>query len=207
MALDKVLLNQVSRWVSACFQNIPCRRCIFHNYNHTKETVAAGGEIAAGMLVSTDQLETILLACWFHDLGILHSPENHEEKSAKAAEDFLNQQPVSKEKIQQVKTCILATKIPQKPVTLLEKIVCDADISHLGKENYFEKNTLLRQEFELQRKKPYSDLEWWILNKDFFHQHQYFTSFARQRYDAQKQLNLSHINKLVTKARGKTPGF
>jgi predicted metal-dependent HD superfamily phosphohydrolase len=201
MKHDNMLLNKTSQWVRGCFQYIHCKHCIFHNYDHTKETVAAGKEIAVGLQVSDDELETVLLACWFHDLGLLYALENHEKKSAEEAEAFLKKNTVKERKIKAVKTCILATRMPQKPAAILEKIVCDADISHLGKENYFKKNTLLRQEFELNREKSYSDLEWWLLNKEFFQEHQYFTPYARQRYSKQKDLNLMTILNLLEKVR------
>jgi len=197
---DHELLNKVSQWVTACFQNTHCASCIFHDYYHTKEAVAAGKEIAEGMQVSGDELETVLLACWFHDIGLLHSPENHEKRSAGEAEKYLRKHGVKEEKIRDVKACILATRIPQNPTTLLEKIVCDADISHMGKDNYCEKNALLRQEFELNREKPYSDAEWWLLNKKFFQEHQYFTPYAQQRYNGQKNLNLIAIKNLLKKS-------
>jgi len=201
MTFDDMLLNKVSQWVSEYFQNTHCNNCIFHNHKHTKETVAAGREIAEGMRVSADELETVLLACWFHDLGLLHSPENHEERSAEAAEEFLRRHAVGEGKIRKVKTCILATKMPQKPATLLEKIVCDADTSHLGRDNYFAINALLRQEFELNRGGPYSDVEWWLLNKEFFQKQRYFTPYARQRYSGQKNLNLKALVNLLKKVQ------
>jgi len=186
MNIHNELLNKVSQWVLEYFQNNYCADCIFHDYNHTKETVEAGKEIATAMQVSADELETVLISCWFHDLGLFHSRENHEIKSAEMAEEFLKKHAVNKEKIKAVKACILATKNPQKPVTLLEKIICDADMSHLEKGNYFKKNALLRQEFELSRRKSYSEVEWWTLNKDFFQEHNYFTTYALKQYNVQK---------------------
>ncbi len=200
MTTHGTLLKKTSQWVAEYFQSTSCATCIFHDYNHTKETVAAGREIAEGMRVSANELETVLLACWFHDVGMLHSRENHEERSAEAAEDFLKKHAVGEEQIRKVKACILATRIPQKPTTLLERIVCDADISHLGWDSYFAINALLRQEFELNRGEPYSNVEWWLLNKEFFQKHQYFTPYARQRYNSQKNLNFKTIANLLKKS-------
>jgi len=191
------LVDKVSRWVAEYFQNVSCATCIFHNYQHTKDTVAAAEEIAEGMRVSPEELETVLLACWFHDLGLFHSLENHEEKSAEIAEEFLLNQGVGEGKIGVIKACILATKTPQKPASLLEKIVCDADVSHLGMENYREKNTLLRQEFEIRRGKPFADAEWLAINRDFFREHNYSTPYARKRYNAQKDLNLNAMTNML----------
>lgn len=203
MNVHDELLNKVSQWVLEYFQNNSCTDCIFHDCNHTTETVEAGREIATGMQVSADELETVLLACWFHDLGLFYYRENHEVKSTEIAEDFLKKHAVNKEKIREVKKCILATRIPQKPATLLEKIVCDADISHLGKDNYFEKNVLLRQEFELNRGKSYSEVEWWALNKDFFQEHRYLTTYALKQYNVQKMLNLTTIKNLLKRGEEK----
>ena len=65
--------------------------------------------------------------------------EHHEAQSAVLAEIFLRLHNVANEDIDAVKACILATQMPQKPVTLLDKIICDADLFHLGTADFSRK--------------------------------------------------------------------
>ena len=199
MVYDNGLAEKAARWIKGYFHRNNCTTCHFHNFQHTIETVTASKVIAERMLVSGDEFETIIIACWFHDIGFLieNSSEHHEEKSAKTAEIFLKKNGADKDKINSVKACILATKAPPKPNTLLEKIVCDADLSHLGMDNYLEKNALLRQEFEIKQGRRFSDTEWLAINRDFFHKHSYFTSYARGRYSNKKNLNLHALENLL----------
>ena len=191
------LLDEAARWVREHFHKTTSAACFFHNYQHTRDTVAEGGRIAAGMQVSPAELEELVIACWFHDIEWYRSYQDHEIRSADTAAEFLRRHGVGEERIKVVRNCILATRFPPRPVTRLEKIICDADLSHLGLENYYEKNLLLRQELEVNLGKTYSDAEWLTMNRDFFLEHRYFTSYARKLYDEQKNRNLQTILDLL----------
>jgi len=199
------LVDEAARWVREYFHKMTGAACFFHNYQHTWDTVVAGSEIAKGMQISADGFETVVIACWFHDIEWFQSSENHERRSAQTAADFLKEHGVGEQKVRAVKDCILATKVPPKPVTLLEKIICDADVSHLGMGNYYEKNLLLRQELEINLGKTYSDAEWLTMNRDFFRGHRYFTSYARKMYDEQKSRNFKTILDLLGKNKVASP--
>jgi len=199
------LVDEAARWVREYFHKTTGAACFFHNYQHTWDTVVAGIEIAEGMQIFADGLETVIIACWFHDIEWFQSSENHEQRSAKTAGNFLMEHGIGKRKISAVKDCILATKVPPKPITLLEKIICDADVSHLGMENYYEKNLLLRQECEVNLGITYSDTEWLTLNRDFFRGHRFFTSYAQKMYSKQKSRNLKTILELLKKNEVTSP--
>ena len=66
---------------------------------------------------------------------------------------FLQERQASPELISQVTGCIAATRIPQTPTNLMEKIICDADLFHLGTEQFREKSRLLRDELEALKKR------------------------------------------------------
>jgi hypothetical protein len=44
-----------------------------------------------------------------------------------------------------LESCICATKLPQRPKSLLEEIVCDADKYNLGTENFLKSDELLKK--------------------------------------------------------------
>ncbi|WP_237073313.1 HD domain-containing protein [Prosthecochloris sp. GSB1] len=191
MAANTTLLRDAYDYVLRRFEapavNVPG---IYHDLAHTRETVEAGRNIAEGLGLSEKEVIVVELACWFHDIGYLDSRSEHEQKSADIAETFLRERDVDPDTIKSVRGCILATKIPQNPENLLEQVVCDADLSHLGSPEYSRKNKLLRTELEKNSGKTFTRLEWLQLNIDFFRNHEFFTSFARRQFNQGKTENL-----------------
>ena len=191
MTANSTLLEKASVYVSQLFSaNEKHSAGIYHDLTHTRETVAAGREIAEGMGLPEQSTVLVMLACWFHDVGCIESFAEHEEKSAEIAEHFLLQEGADPETIDIVKGCIFATKIPQAPLNQLQQIVCDADLFHLGSDNYRKKSELLRIEFEKNRKKSFTDTQWLQLNIDFFLKHSFFTPFAQEKLNGKKEENL-----------------
>lgn len=106
---------------------------VYHNLNHTREVVSAADKIGTYANLSEEEKEILLISAWFHDTGYKYTYENHEKKSIELARDFLNKNNYPKENIEKVVSCILATKSGQKPSTLTEKVLIDADFMHLSK--------------------------------------------------------------------------
>ena len=171
----------------------------YHNYNHTHYVVEAAKEICEASELSEEDTEIILLAAWFHDTGFSKTVEGHEEESANIATEFLAKQNYPSNKIEKVVGCIRATKMPQNPKTELEKIMCDADVSNLGKKIYAERNELLKVELENLNGKDYSQEEWLRHEVDFLSKHQYFTPFASLNYAPRKAKNVAELNAKINK--------
>src|SRR6185436_12641147 len=98
--------------------------------------------------------------------------------------------------INQVKACIQASNVPQTPVTLLEKIVCDADMFHLGTDEFAERNKLMRKECEANQHEAISKEEWRKGSIKLLQSHEFHTDYCRLLLNAKKQENL---NKLLQK--------
>jgi predicted metal-dependent HD superfamily phosphohydrolase len=178
-------------------------KAVYHNYNHTRSVVEAANEIALAENISEIDLEIVLLAAWFHDTGFIKGIENHEEESKKIAHNFLTERGFSKEKISQILLCIDATKMPQNPTSSLEEIICDADLFHLGTENFSKKANLIRSEWELLCDKHLTDIEWFKENIKFIGEHKYFTNYAFNKLNVQKTANWLKVQKELKKATTK----
>ncbi len=201
MTLNSTLVEKTAAFVTQRFESsTDPKKKIYHDLNHTKETVAAGKTIAEGMNMPEESVLFVVLACWLHDIGHLDSPDEHEAKSAAVAGDFLAGEGVDTDTIDTIKDCILSTKVPQTPRTVLQQIVCDADLSHLGSDTYDKKNELLRIELEENRKKTFTDIEWLEFNIDFFTNHNYFTPFAKESLNDKKRENLVILQHELKKA-------
>lgn len=174
---------------------------VFHNPEHTAQTVAAAKVIGEGFVLNERDMGVLLLATWFHDTGYAEGPEEHEERSCANAEKFLAGK-VTADEMRDILGCIRATKVPQNPQTLLEQIICDADLSHLGMDTYWDRNSRLRQEFTLTRSKVLSDQEWVDFELNFMLTHEYHTVVARELFNKRKA---KHIQQLLKQRRRLNP--
>ncbi|KAF0151896.1 MAG: metal dependent phosphohydrolase [Ignavibacteria bacterium] len=164
---------------------------LYHSIEHTKEVVNAAIEIAKGESVSEEDIEIVTLAAWFHDLGYVEKTAGHEEISAMFASNFLLNQNYDESKIEKVVGCIMATKVPQRPKNHLEKIMCDADLNHLGKKSFIGRNNLFRTEFEFYFKRRLTESEWLIKSIEFVSQHNFFTDYAQKTFSEIRNANLA----------------
>ena len=151
----------------------------YHNIDHTLEVVEAAEIIGKKCRISSKDLETVIIAAWFHDTGYYLGCENHEAASADIARAYLTEEKVDKEMVDQVAKCILSTKIPQQPKSLLEKVLCDADLYHLSTEKFFEKSELLWEEFR-QHNQEMTPEYWLNMSKEFVEAHKYHTTYGKQ---------------------------
>lgn len=105
----------------------------FHHLSHTIEVAEASFEIGTNSGLSAEEIAIVSIAAWFHDTGYCNTYRNHEIESVNIATTFLNLTGTEERIVKSVTGCILATKIPQQPSLLIEKIICDADLYHFFK--------------------------------------------------------------------------
>lgn len=163
---------------------------VYHSLEHTKDVVQASIEIGIKENLTPDELEMIQITAWFHDLGYLEKMEGHEEISAMYASNFLTEENYPSDRIDIIISCILATKVPQNPKNKLENIICDADLNHIGRKIFFERNDKFRLEHENHAHRKLSDYEWITKTIDFVTRHRFFTEYAILNFSEQKKENL-----------------
>ncbi len=199
--VKNTLLKEVEVFVSDFITSKVPGEYIYHNLKHTQSVVAACHEISAQYEIAEDEMEILELAAWFHDTGYDQGSLDHEERSCKYAEKFLLEKNYNAEKIQHVKECIMATKVPQQPTNLMQAIISDADLSHLGKKAYWSSSGLFRQELTMVKNINMSEVEWVDFEIDFIAKHQFHTPVARELYDSRKQKNIKQLKKQKIRLR------
>lgn len=175
---------------------------VYHTYEHTVETVEAARTIAEGSKLDRNETEIVLLAAWLHDVGFSRDPRDHEEGSARMAREFLGGLGYPAEKTEAVAKCILATRTPHHPSNLAEQVLCDADLAHLGRKRFFEKNALVRLELERRDGAPIAEAEWLEQCTAFVASHRFHTRFAREEYQERKMKNLLRLQEQLRDALG-----
>ncbi|HMO39243.1 MAG TPA: DUF5706 domain-containing protein [Saprospiraceae bacterium] len=184
----------VRQHVEAFYREHFAEKYVFHNFPHVVEVVVAAQQIAAGYNLSEKELEILTVAAWFHDMGYAEGAEEHENRSGQHARHFMQQRGYAEADIQMVLACIQATRLNAEPPNLLAKILCDADLSHLGSKLYWEHCTRLRQELLLTKNLIMTEEEWVNFELDFMTTHRYYTEVAHELYDKRKQ---KHIRQLL----------
>jgi len=165
----------------------------YHNLEHTIQVVDKIKILAKEENISPEDTENLLLAGWFHDLGYVDDADNHEEESRKIASDFLKQHQFSEERIAKIGELILATDKFYKPKNHLEEVIKDADLYHLASDDYFRICENVRQEIKEVHHQKFSKLKWAELNISFFAKHQFYTKFAKENWQPEKEKNVEKI--------------
>ena len=174
---------------------------LYHNLSHTQRVVDKSKELAESQKLASEDIEKILLAAWFHDTGFTVNPDNHEEESVKIVSIFLHDSGYDDNYITDVTNLILVTKLDRSPNTPSEKIIKDADCSHLGSKNYEEFSLLLHKELELTANENANEIEWVRKNISFFTTHSFNTPEASKKWEKQKGKNLSQLLKQEKKLK------
>lgn len=172
---------------------------IYHNFSHTQFVVSKVSEIIQSENLTDDEQEIVLLAAWFHDVGYTIDKAKHEDHSIAIMTIFLNNENYTPKKLDKVAVCISATKLDETPKTLLEKILCDADFSHLASPNYTKISNQLRTEFENIGCGIYTNKEWLEENITVFNTHKYYTKYANINWNSAKNENLIELKKELKK--------
>ncbi|MDB4919315.1 Pycsar system effector family protein [Mucilaginibacter sp.] len=189
------LLEQAQEYVLAYYKNHDDPKLLYHNLQHTQEVVAAAIKIANHYQLNDDDFFIVLAAVWFHDLGYMVDVANHEEKGAELAAAFFEEHHVNKKHIDLIINCIKATKMPQSPKTLLEEIVCDADLFHLGTDDFKEKDRLLLKEINLLHHTDLSKQQWREKSIKFLEAYSYHTDYCKVLLNNTKEKNLEDLKK------------
>ncbi len=173
---------------------------IYHCLEHTRDEVAVvSADYAIQYGVSDEELLLLRTAACFHDLGFLECREGHETVSVRMAREVLPDYGYTPEQIDRIAELILATRLPQKPNSLLEQIIADADLDIFGREDFIERNRCLRDEMEAFGRRM-TDAEWYAAQIKFAQAHEYFTEAARHKNDARKTRNIAQMEALLQKA-------
>lgn len=168
----------------------------YHNLKHTMDVVIQAEIIGRGEKINEEEMLLLKTAALFHDSGQTVQSKGHELISAQIAQDILPRFSYTQDQINIICDIIKATELPPKPKTLLEKIICDADLDYLGRSDFIPvSNTLYK---ELHEQKLIGSIEEWNkLQIKFLSAHQYFTETANRLREVNKQTQIERLKQLI----------
>ena len=164
----------------------------YHGVHHTLDVCNAVEELSKEECVDGSDLQLLRTAAVLHDVGFIQQYLDNEHLAVRFAKDVLPDYGYTNEEIETVSSIIMCTHIPQNPGNHIEKIMCDADLDYLGRDDFFLISESLKKEWFVYGIVT-SEEEYNRKQINFFEQHQYFTRSAQIRRESQKQMHLSRL--------------
>jgi predicted metal-dependent HD superfamily phosphohydrolase len=153
--------------------------------------------IAISENISEHDRELLIAAAYFHDTGYIREYDKNEPIAARMAGRILQLIGYKPKEIEKIQKIILATDLARKPKTHAEKILCDADLDNLGREDFFELDAKLREGRRIRGLDVNDDLKWYKGTLEVMKNHHYYTESQIKLREEKKQKNIKQLlNKL-----------
>ncbi len=169
----------------------------YHDLAHTLDVHDSVIRIAPLEGVDDHEIPLIETAALFHDIGMTEQYDDHETASAAFARSVLPGFGYGAKDIDTICGLIMATKLPSGPLSLNERILCDADLDYLGRTDFFMRSFQLKAEWELLGVRTCNPVEWLEYEAEFIRNHNYYTQSARNTRGPGKQENLDYIEQFL----------
>ena len=194
-------LKIVDEYIRGLFRDELPDSIKFHDINHTlhptRGVVAVANKIAISENISEHDRELLIAAAYFHDTGYIREYDKNEPIAARMAGRILKLIGYKPNEIEKVQKMILSTDLECEPKTHVEKILCDADLDHLGREDFFELDGKLREGRRARGLDVSDDVKWYRGTLEIIKKHKYYTESQIKLREKEKQRNIKRIlNKL-----------
>jgi len=205
-------LKMVDQYIRALFKDELPVGIKYHDANHTlhptRGVVAVANRIAVAENISEHDRELLIAAAYFHDTGYIREYDKNEPIAARMAGRILKLIGYKPKEVEKVQKMILATDLARVPKTHAEKILCDADLDNLGREDFFKLDGKLRQGRRARGLDVSDDVDWYRGTLEILRNHQYYTESQKKLREEEKQKNikrlLSKLENLEKKKRSRT---
>jgi predicted metal-dependent HD superfamily phosphohydrolase len=196
-------LKIVDQYIRELFRDELPSAIKYHNADHTlhptKGVVAVANRIALFENISERDRELLIAAAYFHDTGYIREYDKNEPIAARMAGRILKLIGYKPAEIKKVQKMILATDLACKPQSLVEKILCDADLDHLGRDDFFKRDGKLRKGRDARGIDVSDEAKWYRGTLELVKKHKYYTESQKELREKKKQKNLEQLVKKIQK--------
>ena len=190
-------LKIVDRYIRELFRDELPGSIKFHDANHTlhptKGVVAVANRIALSEGISENDRELLIAAAYFHDTGYIREYDKNEPIAARMAGRILRLIGYKPNEIEKIQNMILATDFDRDPKTHVEKILCDADLDNLGRDDFFKLDGKLREGRSIRGIDVSDDSKWYRSTLEILKKHQYYTESQKKLREKGKQENIKGL--------------
>jgi uncharacterized protein len=169
----------------------------YHGLHHTMDVLRVATELCASEGVRGSDVILVKTAAMYHDAGFIKGQHaGHEQAGCELVREQLPGFGYSARDIEVICGMIMATKIPQSPTNLLERIICDADLDYLGRTDFDRIAASLYR--ELSSYHLISDEQAWNrLQVTFLTNHRFHTQTNQTQREPAKRAYLAVLEGLV----------
>lgn len=164
----------------------------YHGLHHTMDVCDAVEKLAFLEGVEGEDVFLLKTAALFHDAGFTKEYAANEIIGVEMSKEILPQFGYSDKQVEIVEGLILATRVPQKPETHLQKIICDADLDYLGRDDFHPIADTLKKEL-MAFGKITDDKQWDEIQVKFLEAHKYFTDSANVHRAPKKAIHVAEV--------------
>lgn len=172
----------------------------YHVSSHTDDVLTEVVGFATADGLNPREIELLAIAAAFHDLGFIEKMSGNEVIGARMAGEAMRQAGgFSAEEVREVETMIRDTEVKmlptgprQVPTTKLARYLCDADVSNLGRADFFEKAELVRREVNVAR-----DERFFTNLRKFVAGHEWYTAAAKAARTKGKADNIAALDRII----------
>jgi uncharacterized protein len=166
-----------------------------HKLHPTKGVVASANRIAISENISEHDRELLIAAAYFHDTGYIRQYKKNEPVAARMAGRILILIGYKPNEVANIQKMILSTDLESEPESHVEKILCDADLDHFGREDFFKLDGRLREEWREKGMDVNDDVKWYKDTLELLKKHQYYTESQKKSREKGKQKNIKRLIK------------
>lgn len=168
----------------------------YHSLRHTLDVIEESVRIGQSEGLNEYDITLLKIAALFHDTGYIISRKEHEMAGCGIFREAAKDYDFTDAELEIVQGCIMATRIPQSPKSLIEMVLCDADLDYLGRDDFAPIAELLFQELmncrEIESRQQWNEIQVRFLSKQSYH-----TAYAKKNRTEQLMLNLDFVKKLT----------
>jgi predicted metal-dependent HD superfamily phosphohydrolase len=163
----------------------------YHTAEHIRDCLAEL-DLTRSLAQHPDEVEAAL---WFHDAVYLPGASDNEEQSAELARSALSDSAVSGEVSSRIAALVLATRHVSRPATPDEQLICDIDLSVLGRQpgEFDEFERRIRREYAQLPEPIYRRERAAVLSGFLRRRSIYLTKQFQLRYEVSARANLERL--------------